>query len=94
MKISLLPQGVCCRQMDIDISEDNKIISASFYGGCNGNLQGISKLIEGMDINNVISKLEGISCGGKETSCPDQLTKGLKEYLKMYKNETSQKQNF
>ena len=91
MKIQFEPQGVCCRQMLLDISEDNKIISAEFFGGCNGNLQGISKLVQGMDINEVISRLEGISCGGKGTSCPDQLTKGLRKYLELV--ESGQLQN-
>lgn len=89
MKVQFQPQGVCCQMMVLDISDDNKIISAEFYGGCNGNLQGIGKLIQGMDINEVISKLEGISCGGKGTSCPDQLTKGLREYIKMTQKEKS-----
>ena len=77
--------------MILDISDDNKLLSAEFYGGCNGNLQGIGKLVQGMDINEVISRLEGISCGGKGTSCPDQLTKGLKKYLELV--ESGQLQN-
>ena len=82
MKIQFEPQGVCCRQMYVDI-EDNKVVEAGFWGGCGGNLQGIAKLIKGMDINEVIKRLEGIDCGGKGTSCPDQLAKGLLQYLKM-----------
>ena len=93
MKIQFEPQGVCCRQMLLDISDDNKIIQAEFFGGCNGNLQGIGKLIQGMDINEVISKLEGISCGGKGTSCPDQLTKGLKKYLELLESGKLQNTN-
>ena len=84
MKISYNPQGVCCRQMDIEISDDNKVLHADFYGGCNGNLKGISKLIEGMDINDVISRLEGVTCGMKGTSCPDQLAKCLIQYSKSF----------
>lgn len=91
MKIQFEPQGVCCRQMVLDISDDNKLLSAEFYGGCNGNLQGIGKLVQGMDIQEVISRLEGISCGGKGTSCPDQLSKCLKEYLRL--SESGQLQN-
>ena len=82
MKISYNPRGVCCQQMNIEISDDNKIISSEFFGGCNGNLKGISKLIEGMDINEVISRLEGVTCGMKGTSCPDQLAKCLISYSK------------
>ena len=57
MKIQFQPQGVCCQQMYVDI-EDNKVIEAAFLGGCNGNLQGIAELIKGMDIKEVIEKLE------------------------------------
>ena len=85
MKIQFQPQGVCCRQMFVDI-EDNKVNEAFFMGGCSGNLQGISKLIKGMDIKEVIERLEGIDCGGKGTSCPDQLAQGLREYLRLSEN--------
>ena len=61
--------------------EDKKIKEVVFTGGCNGNLNGISKLIEGMDAEEVISKLEGTRCGFKDTSCPDQLSKALREAL-------------
>lgn len=80
MKIAIEPQGVCCQLMNVDI-EDNKIVSAEFLGGCNGNLKGISSLISGMEIKEVIEKLKGIDCGGKGTSCPDQLARGLAQYL-------------
>lgn len=72
------PKGVCSQSIDFDI-EDNKVKNVSFVGGCSGNLQGISRLIEGMDVNEVISRIEGIRCGFKSTSCPDQLAKALKE---------------
>lgn len=72
------PKGVCSQEINFDI-EDNKVKNVSFIGGCNGNLQGISRLIEGMDVNEVISRIEGIHCGFKSTSCPDQLAKALKE---------------
>ena len=68
------PKGVCSQSI-----EDNKVKNVSFVGGCNGNLQGISRLIEGMDVNEAISRIEGIRCGFKSTSCPDQLAKALKE---------------
>ena len=69
--------GTCSSAITFDV-KDNKLVSVQFTGGCNGNLQGISKLVEGMDIDEVISRLEGIRCGYKPTSCPDQLAAGLK----------------
>ena len=65
--------------MEFDVT-DNKISGLRVMGGCSGNLQGISKLVEGMDIDEVIEKLSGIRCGFKNTSCPDQLAKALKEF--------------
>ena len=70
----------CSKQIDFEI-EDNKIKDVSFIGGCSGNLQGISALVKGMKINEAISKLEGIDCRGRGTSCPDQLAQALKEYI-------------
>ena len=72
--------GVCSRQIDFDIV-DGKVHNVHFTGGCNGNLQGIGHLIEGMEVHEAISRLEGIRCGMKQTSCPDQLSKALKERL-------------
>jgi uncharacterized protein (TIGR03905 family) len=57
---------------------DNKLSSVQFFGGCNGNLKGIGALVDGMDIDDVISRIEGIKCGMKSTSCPDQLAQALK----------------
>ena len=71
------PSGVCSRQMIIDY-EDDKIVNVKVIGGCNGNLQGISKLLVGMDIHVATSLLEGLRCGMKSTSCPDQIAKALK----------------
>ena len=71
------PTGFCSRQIIID-HENGKIVSIKVIGGCNGNLQGISKLLVGMDIKEVISRLEGIKCNTKQTSCPDQIVKALK----------------
>lgn len=79
MKFTYRPKGVCSQQMDIDI-EDGKLVSLKVLGGCSGNLQGISKLVEGMEIDEVISRLDGIHCGFKQTSCPDQLAKALRQY--------------
>ncbi|APM40453.1 TIGR03905 family TSCPD domain-containing protein [Clostridium kluyveri] len=76
---SYITKGVCSRQINFDIS-DNKIKNVNFIGGCSGNLQGISRLVEGMDLNEAIKKLQGISCNGKGTSCPDQLATALKEF--------------
>ena len=90
MRIEYTPQGVCCMQMNIEISDDNKILSSEFIGGCHGNLQGVSKLIQGMDIEEVIEKLNGISCSGKPTSCPDQLAKCLIEYQKYMQKQAEQ----
>ena len=69
------------RQFDIDY-EDGKIVSLSVVGGCNGNLKGIGALVKGMDINEAINRLEGITCGFKPTSCPDQIAKALKTISK------------
>ena len=71
------PQGVCSRLMRSEV-EDGVVSSLQVMGGCNGNLQGISKLVEGMKVEEVIARLEGIRCGFKPTSCPDQLAKALK----------------
>ena len=73
--------GTCCRMMYVAI-QDNKIVDSEFIGGCHGNLQGIKSLIKGADIDEVISKLQGIRCGDKDTSCPDQLSKCLIAYKK------------
>ena len=70
-------KGVCSSQISFDFA-DGKVKNVNFVGGCHGNLQGISKLIEGMDAKEAISRLEGIRCGFKSTSCPDQLAKALK----------------
>lgn len=79
--ITFKPQGVCSREMIIE-HENGLVVSLKVIGGCNGNLQGISKLVEGMKIEDVISRLSGIKCGFKNTSCPDQLATGLKQLLK------------
>ena len=78
MLITYQPQGVCSQQMKIEV-EEGSVKSLQVMGGCHGNLQGLSKLVEGMKVEDVIQRLEGIRCGGKPTSCPDQLAKALKE---------------
>ena len=79
------PQSVCAREMVIEYNDEGVITNAGIIGGCQGNTQGVSKLIEGRKISEVVALLEGIKCRGSrtgETSCPDQLAKGLKELLK------------
>ena len=75
-KYTYYPQGVCSRQMDIEV-EDGIIKDLQVTGGCHGNLQGISMLVRDMTIDDVIAKLQGIRCGYKNTSCPDQLAQAL-----------------
>ena len=82
MKFTYKTSGVCSRSIDIEI-EENVVKSVSFVGGCNGNLKGIGALVEGMNIDDVIVRLEDIKCGFKSTSCQAQLA----EALKKYKNE-------
>lgn len=77
--ISYKTKGTCSRQIDLTI-EDGIVKDISFVGGCSGNAQGISKLVRGMNINEVIARLDGIRCGYKATSCPDQLATALKNY--------------
>ncbi len=73
------PQGVCCKMMQIKLNND-VIEDVDFLGGCPGNLLGIRNLVKGMKIDDVIEKFRGIPCGGKSTSCPDQLAKCLISY--------------
>lgn len=75
--ISYTPKGVCSRKIDIEV-EGDIVKSVKFTGGCNGNTQGIAKLCEGMKVQDVIARLEGLNCNGRGTSCPDQLAKALK----------------
>lgn len=74
-------QGTCSRSISLTLDDNNIITAVSFMGGCNGNLQGISKLVTGMKAEEAIKKLRGIDCGGKGTSCPDQLSFALEEAL-------------
>ena len=72
------PEGVCSQMIEIELDGD-VVKDVVFTGGCNGNLSGISKLIKGMKVDDVIERLEGTKCGFKETSCPDQLSKALRQ---------------
>ena len=71
-------KGTCSQMICFDL-EDNKVKNVQFMGGCNGNLKGIAALVEGMGMEEAITRLEGITCGMKKTSCPDQLAQALKE---------------
>ena len=77
MEFTYKTRGVCSQMISFNI-EDNKLHNVQFMGGCNGNLKGIGALVEGMDIDDVISRVEGTKCGMKSTSCPDQLAQALK----------------
>ena len=84
MEFQYKTKGTCSQQIFFEI-EGGKVHNVQFLGGCNGNLQGIGKLVEGMDVDEVISRIEGIRCGMKPTSCPDQLANALKEAKKKLK---------
>ena len=71
-------QGVCAQAIAIELDSNNTVINIEFMGGCSGNTQGVAKLAKGMKACDVIARLEGISCNGKPTSCPDQLARALK----------------
>ncbi len=72
--------GVCAKQIEFELSEDKHVIEkVNFIGGCSGNTQGVSRLVEGMTVDEAIKRLDGIRCGARPTSCPDQLAKALKE---------------
>ena len=81
MNYSFKPHGVCARGISFDI-EDNIVKNIKFSGGCSGNTQGVAKLAEGMTADEIISRLSGIKCGFKGTSCPDQLAKAVAEAIK------------
>ena len=80
MQYEYKTEGTCSQRILFEIN-DGKVENVQFIGGCNGNLNGISKLVEGMDVNAVIERIDGIRCGFKPTSCPDQLAKALKEAI-------------
>ena len=80
MKRVYRPRGVCSQLMEVEV-EAGIIRHVQILGGCNGNLQGISRLIEGMRVEDAIEKMKGIHCGGRSTSCPDQLAKALESFL-------------
>ena len=79
MTYTYIPKGVCSRKMTVELNDDHTIQAVRVEGGCNGNLQGIGRLVEGMPVDEVISRLRGIRCGYKPTSCPDQLATALEQ---------------
>ena len=81
MQYEYKTSGTCSQRILFEVV-DGKVFNVQFIGGCNGNLQGISKLVEGMPVDSVIERIEGIRCGMKLTSCPDQLAKALKNSIK------------
>ena len=80
MKYTYKPQGVCSQLMEVEV-EDGKVKSVAITGGCNGNLKGITALVTGMDAEEAIRRMDGIRCGYKASSCPDQLAQALKGCL-------------
>ncbi|MBR0182261.1 MAG: TIGR03905 family TSCPD domain-containing protein [Bacteroidaceae bacterium] len=80
-KYTYKTQGTCSQAIEITVDDDNRIESLQFIGGCDGNTKGISSLVRGMKVQDVIAKLRGITCGYKSTSCPDQLSKALEAML-------------
>ena len=80
MEYSYRPSKTCSTEIKFEI-ENNKLKNLKFIGGCNGNLKGISALVEGMDCREVAKRLSGITCGFKSTSCPDQLSKAINEAI-------------
>ena len=76
--ISYLTKGTCSKQIDINVNDDQIIENVKFTGGCSGNTQGVAALVSGMSVDEAIKRLEGIKCGPRSTSCPDQLALALK----------------
>ncbi len=82
MTYSIHPRGVCSREMQVEVDEQGVIQDLRVLGGCSGNLQGIAVLVRGMPAKEAIERLRGIRCGFKDTSCPDQLARGLENAMK------------
>lgn len=80
MKYSYRTKGTCSQMIEFEI-EDGVLRNVQFYGGCDGNTQGVSRLVEGMKVEEVLERLEGIRCGFKPTSCPDQLCKAIRQAM-------------
>ena len=84
-KIIISPKGVCSQKIEIEVDNDI-IVSVNFLGGCSGNTQGVAALLKGMNVDDAVDRLEGIRCGFRNTSCPNELAKGIKEYYKNKQN--------
>lgn len=82
MTYSYKTNGTCSSTITFDCGDDGRVTNVRFTGGCNGNLKGISKLVEGMTVDEIIEKCSGITCGFKKTSCPDQLAKAVAQAKK------------
>lgn len=80
-KYDFIPQGVCSRCIHLELTDDDIVVNVSFDGGCHGNLQGIAALVHGMHKDEIIKRLQGIRCGNKNTSCPDQLALALQKNI-------------
>ena len=88
MRYTYRTQGTCSQAVEFEIV-DGILKNVQFYGGCNGNTQGVSILVEGMKAEDVIAKLEGIRCGFKSTSCPDQLARAIKQAIASQNNSNA-----
>lgn len=91
MVYKFYPQGVCSQEMYVELDAENVIQNLTVVGGCNGNLKGISSLVRGLSVEEVIARLKGIQCGPKTTSCPDQLACGLERILEEQKKSMAHK---
>lgn len=80
-ELTYMTHGTCSRAINVSVNDDGTIESVSFVGGCSGNTQGVAALVRGMQIDEAISRMEGIRCGFKSTSCPDQLAKALEKAI-------------
>ena len=81
MTYTFRPRGVCSQEMRVELNDQGVIQNLQVMGGCSGNLQGVSALLKGMKVEDAIARLDGIRCGGKATSCPDQLAQALKQSI-------------
>lgn len=84
-RFEYVPEGVCSKHFLFEIDDNNTILSLNVVGGCNGNLKGISSILKGMKVEDVISRFENITCRERKTSCPDQISKALKRFLELNK---------
>jgi len=80
-EFTFYPAGICPRKITIQLNDDNTFNQVNFYGGCDGNHKGLNAMCKGLKAEEVIERLSGLTCGGRQTSCPDQLAKGLKHML-------------